>query len=139
MLYCFCGIVQNRKIKNLFYIKSPPSASSQAGDFVINEKTATLKRATDFFANSLFMVDLWWIFAQREPKQKRVIQKNIENTYYFGWSSWIRTSGMTESKSVALPLGYTPISVHQEPYEKCNDCFTATIKNQYAGFLRRLV
>ena len=28
--------------------------------------------------------------------------------FTFGWSSWIRTSGMTESKSVALPLGYTP-------------------------------
>ena len=25
-----------------------------------------------------------------------------------GWGSWIRTSGMTESKSVALPLGDTP-------------------------------
>ena len=29
----------------------------------------------------------------------------------YGWSSWIRTSGMTESKSVALPLGYTPITL----------------------------
>ena len=26
----------------------------------------------------------------------------------YGWGSWIRTSAMTESKSVALPLGYTP-------------------------------
>ena len=26
----------------------------------------------------------------------------------FGWASWIRTSGMTESKSVALPLGDSP-------------------------------
>ena len=26
-----------------------------------------------------------------------------------GWASWIRTSGMRESKSRALPLGYTPI------------------------------
>ena len=24
------------------------------------------------------------------------------------WGSWIRTNEMTESKSVALPLGYTP-------------------------------
>jgi hypothetical protein len=28
--------------------------------------------------------------------------------YLFGWDGWIRTSEMTESKSVALPLGYTP-------------------------------
>ena len=28
-----------------------------------------------------------------------------------GWDSWIRTSGMTESKSVALPLGYIPAFV----------------------------
>ena len=26
-----------------------------------------------------------------------------------GWASWIRTSGMTESKSVALPLGDGPV------------------------------
>ncbi len=25
-----------------------------------------------------------------------------------GWDRWIRTIGMTESKSVALPLGYIP-------------------------------
>ena len=25
-----------------------------------------------------------------------------------GWASWIRTSGMLESKSSALPLGYSP-------------------------------
>ena len=28
--------------------------------------------------------------------------------FLFGWDSWIRTNGMTESKSVALPLGYIP-------------------------------
>ena len=28
----------------------------------------------------------------------------------YGWGSWIRTSAMTESKSVALPLGYTPMN-----------------------------
>ena len=39
------------------------------------------------------------IFAQIKNRRKCVI---------FGWSSWIRTSGMTESKSVALPLGDTP-------------------------------
>ncbi len=26
-----------------------------------------------------------------------------------GWGGWVRTSGMPESKSGALPLGYTPI------------------------------
>ena len=26
-----------------------------------------------------------------------------------GWDRWIRTTGMTESKSAALPLGYTPV------------------------------
>ena len=26
-----------------------------------------------------------------------------------GWDRWIRTTGMTESKSVALPLGYIPL------------------------------
>ena len=26
----------------------------------------------------------------------------------FGWGEWDRTTEMTESKSVALPLGYTP-------------------------------
>ena len=30
----------------------------------------------------------------------------------FGWDRWIRTIGMTESKSAALPLGYIPISIH---------------------------
>ena len=25
-----------------------------------------------------------------------------------GWGSWVRNGAMTESKSVALPLGYTP-------------------------------
>ena len=28
-----------------------------------------------------------------------------------GWTGWIRTSGMTESKSVALPLGYGPTKI----------------------------
>ena len=36
----------------------------------------------------------------------------------YGWSSWIRTSGMTESKSVALPLGYTPIFASN--WKECN-------------------
>ena len=35
--------------------------------------------------------------------------KNLPFQTGFGWASWIRTSEMTESKSVALPLGYSPI------------------------------
>ena len=35
----------------------------------------------------------------------------------FGWDSWIRTSGMTESKSVALPLGDIPIWEKASYYE----------------------
>lgn len=50
------------------------------------------------------------IFAQIKNRRKCVI---------FGWSSWIRTSGMTESKSVALPLGYTPF------FRKC--CLRQTL------------
>ena len=30
-------------------------------------------------------------------------------TGFFGWVGWIRTIAITESKSVALPLGYNPI------------------------------
>ena len=30
----------------------------------------------------------------------------------FGWGSWIRTNGMQESKSCALPLGDTPINTN---------------------------
>ena len=26
-----------------------------------------------------------------------------------GWGSWIRTSGMVDSKSTAVPLGYAPV------------------------------
>ena len=29
-----------------------------------------------------------------------------------GWASWIRTSGMRESKSLALPLGDSPIQLN---------------------------
>ena len=39
--------------------------------------------------------------------KKPEIQSNELRTY-FGWDGWIRTSAMPESKSGALPLGYTP-------------------------------
>lgn len=35
----------------------------------------------------------------------------------FGWVSWIRTNGMQESKSCALPLGYNPIMVDRDGFE----------------------
>ena len=42
-------------------------------------------------------------------------------TYRDGWASWIRTSEMTESKSVALPLGYSPIvMVGRDGFEPSN-------------------
>ncbi len=30
-----------------------------------------------------------------------------------GWAGWIRTIAMTESKSVALPLGYSPSAIEK--------------------------
>lgn len=39
--------------------------------------------------------------------------------FTYGWARWIRTIGMTESKSVALPLGYTPF------FRKC--CLRQTL------------
>lgn len=70
--------------------------------FVIIKKSAA--RSNGFLRFYTLMADLRQmqtldIFAQIKNRRKCVI---------FGWSSWIRTSGMTESKSVALPLGYTP-------------------------------
>ena len=43
-------------------------------------------------------------FVLPEPMSKKRIP-SIEG----GWDNWIRTSGMTESKSAALPLGHIPI------------------------------
>ena len=51
----------------------------------------------------------WWLTATRST--------DWANGPY-GWGNWIRTSEMTESKSVALPLGYTPINmVGRERFE----------------------
>ena len=43
-----------------------------------------------------------------------------ESWYKSGWASWIRTSEMTESKSVALPLGYSPRMVGRDGFEPSN-------------------
>ena len=40
-----------------------------------------------------------------------------------GWAGWIRTSGMTESKSVALPLGDSPVCKNGKPFRICRSCF----------------
>ena len=40
--------------------------------------------------------------------------------FYIGWGNWIRTSGMQESKSCALPLGYTPMMVEDDRFELPN-------------------
>ena len=37
-----------------------------------------------------------------------------------GWGTWIRTRGMSESKSDALPLGYTPMMVEEDRFELPN-------------------
>ena len=67
----------------------------------------------------------WWFFFTQVTKKKKAplmschqrcfpLSKCIRTAKFvcvlFGWDSWIRTSGMTESKSVALPLGYIPSS-----------------------------
>ena len=44
-----------------------------------------------------------------------------ESINKIGWGNWIRTSGMPESKSSALPLGYTPIKmVGEDGFEPSN-------------------
>ena len=40
---------------------------------------------------------------KKKTRGKRIAHRG------FGWDGWIRTSEMTESKSVALPLGDGPI------------------------------
>ena len=36
-------------------------------------------------------------------------KSHLKMTFYFGWGGRIRTAEMPESKSGALPLGYTPM------------------------------
>ena len=50
-------------------------------------------------------------------------EQAIQSLLRRGWAGWIRTSGMTESKSVALPLGDSPIS----------KCILAKIGLPYSG------
>ena len=48
----------------------------------------------------------------KDSIQACVLNKKIDKIQlvdFFGWGSWIRTNEVTESESVALPLGDTPI------------------------------
>ncbi len=45
-------------------------------------------------------------FAQPKTNYKLIIGRAC---LWYGWDSWVRTNEMTESKSVALPLGYIPV------------------------------
>jgi hypothetical protein len=47
----------------------------------------------------------------KEPISQNITKKDAEASFFIGWAGWIRTIGMTESKSVALPLGDSPIFV----------------------------
>ena len=43
------------------------------------------------------------------PKANIIEKSTSEEVLFSGWDGWARTSEMPESKSGALPLGYTPI------------------------------
>ena len=49
-------------------------------------------------------------FESRLSKEEKFNHKG--QTSLLGWAGGIRTHGMTESKSVALPLGYSPIFIY---------------------------
>lgn len=57
---------------------------------------------------SLFLFYAGTTFALKPATAKDSYKYDTSASVAIGWDSWIRTSGMTESKSVALPLGYTP-------------------------------
>ncbi len=44
----------------------------------------------------------------QSPVPYHLAKPQNETMRDFGWDRWIRTTGMTESKSAALPLGYIP-------------------------------
>ena len=48
-------------------------------------------------------------FAEGKHHSKNALLSVDKSAFFVAWDGWIRTSEMTESKSVALPLGYTPI------------------------------
>ena len=47
-------------------------------------------------------------------KSQLLYRLSYRDRKYNGWGTWIRTREMTESKSVALPLGYIPIKMVEE-------------------------
>ena len=60
-----------------------------------------------FNSKKLLFPFLGWILELILKGIKKSIDK-LNTGSISGWGGWTRTSGMTESKSVALPLGYTP-------------------------------
>ena len=50
---------------------------------------------------------------QTDTLSKRKVAANDHRLQRLGWASWIRTNGMLESKSSALPLGYSPVKKPQ--------------------------
>lgn len=48
----------------------------------------------------------------KREKYKKKRQSSFENCRFFrGWGRWIRTTGMADSESAALPLGDTPLFI----------------------------
>ena len=55
-----------------------------------------------------------WFTVRIPPAQPKTKATLNRVTFVFGWAGGIRTHEMTESKSVALPLGYSPKYLDKE-------------------------
>ena len=75
------------------------------------------------FHNPYFILILAYLFVFCPENEKTNFALVDKSSFFHGWAGWIRTSGMTESKSVALPLGDSPIS----------KCILAKIGLPYSG------
>ena len=69
------------------------------GSNLFRSDSVSTKREERFLAFSM---------AEALDNQGLQVAASFSSNHY-GWDGWIRTIAMTESKSVALPLGYTPI------------------------------
>ena len=75
-------------------------------------------KATDTFLYSLLSFH-WERHFREERKREVKREKNEKGTtiffrklsFLFGWGRWIRTTGMADSESAALPLGDTPLFI----------------------------
>ncbi len=56
---------------------------------------------------------------KRKEKADSLFRESAFRSCLLGWARWIRTIGMTESKSVALPLGDSPAYKNGKPYLIC--------------------